>query len=99
LQLPSRDAFQRSFTLLVRYRSQDVFSLDRRCLPNSRGISNPRYSGADTRRTSSRYGVVTLYHAPFQETSREPSVDESQSEHHIAREGFGLDYVAFTRGY
>ena len=25
--------------------------------------------------------------------------DESQSEHHIARRSFGLDCVAFTRGY
>ena len=27
------------------------------------------------------------------------SRDESQPTHHIAREGFGLDCVAFTRGY
>ena len=94
MHLPSRGAFQRSLTLLVRYRSQDVFSLGRRCLPDSRGISNPRYSGADARPTTSRYGAVTLYRAPFQETSRDGSADGSQSEHHIARRlRFGLRRV------
>lgn len=76
-----------------------MFSLGRRCRPHSRGKSNPRYSGADARRTGLRYGAVTLYRAPFQETSRRRSDDGSQSEHHIAREGFGLDWVAFTRRY
>ena len=70
---------QRSLTLLVRYRSRGVFSLPSRCLGYSRGISNPRYSGADARSTDLRYGVVTLYHAPFQETSRRGSCDECQS--------------------
>ena len=91
--------FQRSLTLLVRYRSRGVFSLLSRCLRYSQGISNPCYSGADAFCTNLRYGVVTLFHAPFQETSRRCSRSESQSEHHIAREGFGLDCVAFTRGY
>ena len=89
-----RGAFQRSLTLLVRYRSRVVLSLGRRCRPHSRGISNPRYSGADTRRTSPRYGAFTLYRAPFQETSRGRSGDDRQSEHHIARRlRFGLRRV------
>ena len=91
MQFPSWGAFQRSLTLLVRYRSRDVFSLGRRCRPYSRGISNPRYSGADAHRTDLCYGVFTLSHAPFQETSHRRSGDESQSEHHIARRlRFGL---------
>ena len=91
MHLPFRGAFQRSLTLLVRYRSRVVFSLGRRCRPYSRGISNPRYSGTDAHRTCSRYGAVTLYRAPFQGTSRERSDDGSQSIHHIARRlRFGL---------
>jgi len=95
LHLPLWGAFQRSLTLLVRYRSQGVLSLRGRCPRCSRGISNPRYSGADARCTSFCYGIVTLYHPPFQESSQKGSSDECQSEHHIAREGlrFGLDRV------
>lgn len=85
MHLPLWGAFQRSLTLLVHYRSRDVFSLGRRCRPYSRGISNPRYSGADAHRTGLCYGVFTLSHAPFQETSHRRSGAESQSEHHIAR--------------
>ena len=91
MHLPLWGAFQRSLTLLVRYRSRDVFSLGSRCLPCSRGNSNPRYSGADAHRSGSDYGAFTLYRAPFQKTSRELSDDGSQSEHHIARRlRFGL---------
>ncbi len=94
-QLPVRGAFQRSLTLLVRYRSRGVFSLGRRCRPRSRGISDPRYSGTDAHRTSPRYGAITLYRAPFQETSRGVSGVASQPEHHIAHSGlrFGLGRV------
>ena len=45
------------------------------------------------------YGAVTLYRTPFQEISPALTVRYDQSEHHIAREGFGLDCVVFTRGY
>ena len=91
MHLPSWGAFQRSLTLLVRYRSRGVFSLGRRCRPRSRGRSNPRYSGADAHRTGPCYGVVTLSHASFQKTSHGRSGDGSQSEHHIARRlRFGL---------
>ena len=99
LHLPAWGAFQRSLTLLVRYRSRVVLSLPSRCLGHSRGISNPRYSGTGARRTRDRYGAFTLYRAPFQETSQSVSTDESQPVHHIAREGFGLGYVGFTRSY
>jgi hypothetical protein len=43
-RLPSRGAFQLSITLLLRYRSQDMFSLGGKCPPTSREISDPRYS-------------------------------------------------------
>ena len=43
--LPLRGTFQLSVTLLVRYRSRDVFRVGSLCLPPSREISDPRYSG------------------------------------------------------
>ena len=42
---PFRGTFQRSFALLMRYRSRDVFSIGSLYLPASRVISNTRYSG------------------------------------------------------
>ena len=42
---PSRGSFQLSLTVLVRYRTRDVFSLGGWCPPASRENSNPRYSG------------------------------------------------------
>ena len=96
---PSRGAFQRSLTLLVRYRSRGVFSLPRGCLGSSQRISDPCYSGIDANGTVSSYGVVTLFHAPFQETSDEVSRFDCQPEHHIGPKTFGLGCVGFTRGY
>ena len=57
MHLPSEGAFQRSLTLLVRYRSRVVFSLPSRCLGRSRGVSSPRYSGTDARRRSRVTGL------------------------------------------
>jgi hypothetical protein len=42
--LPIQGAFQLSITLLLRYRSRDMFSLGGMCPPDSREISDPRYS-------------------------------------------------------
>ena len=42
---PFRGAFQLSLTVLVRYRSRDVFSLGSWCLPASHGKTKPWYSG------------------------------------------------------
>jgi hypothetical protein len=42
---PFRGTFQRSFALLMHYRSQDVFRIGSLYLPASRAISNARYSG------------------------------------------------------
>ena len=44
---PFRGSFQLSLTVLLRYRSWDIFSLGSRWLPNSRTISEVRYSGTD----------------------------------------------------
>ena len=43
---PFRDTFQHSLTLLVHYRSRDVFRIGRLYLPASRALSNARYSGS-----------------------------------------------------
>jgi hypothetical protein len=40
-----KSSFQYSLTLLLHYRSRDVFRVGSLCLPNSRAISNARYSG------------------------------------------------------
>ena len=45
------------------------------------------------------YGAVTLCRTPFQEISSIVEIRCDRSEHHIAREGFGLDCIVFTRGY
>jgi hypothetical protein len=86
-RLPSEGTFQRSLALLVRYRSRGVFSLGSRCLPYSRGISNPRYSGTGAHSSGRRYGAFTLYRAPFQETSRRRSSADCQPIHHIGQRG------------
>ncbi|CDK38346.1 uncharacterized protein BN903_37 [Halorubrum sp. AJ67] len=69
-----------------------MFSLLRGCLRCSQRISDPCYSGFDAIRTDSSYGVVTLFHAPFQETSDELSRFGCQPEHHIGPKDlrFGL---------
>ncbi len=58
---------------------ESYLALADRCLPNSQGISNPCYSGADARLTGLQYGAFTLFRAPFQGTSRRRSDAESQS--------------------
>ena len=52
---PFRGTFQRSFALLIHYRSQDVFRIGSLYLPASRVISNTRYSG---------YLQSRLFHSP-----------------------------------
>ena len=70
---------------------ETCLALAGRCLPYSRGNSNPRYSGTGAPRTRRRYGAFTLYRAPFQETSRGRSDLARQPIHHIARRlRFGL---------
>jgi len=66
---PIWGAFQLSVTLLLHYRSQDVFSFGSWWLPNSHEISNPRYSRHESRRIDYAYGAITLYGIAFQEIS------------------------------
>jgi hypothetical protein len=49
---PFRGTFQRSFALLLHYRSRDVFRIGSLYLPASRAISNTRYSGYPQSRLS-----------------------------------------------
>lgn len=67
---PFRGTFQRSFALLVRYRSRVVFRIGRLYLPSSRAISNARYSGSlQSRCDGSAYGTLTLCGPSFQARS------------------------------
>jgi hypothetical protein len=61
--------FQLSLTLLLRYRSRDVFRVGSLCLPDSRAISNARYSRSSAIPQTYHYGAVTLFSTPFQGTS------------------------------
>ena len=79
LNLPSRGTFQFSVTLLLRYRSQDVFSFGSWCLPNSRGTSNPRYSGTIPDPLSIVYVTITLYGPTFQTSLTQNSWDPWKS--------------------
>jgi len=62
---PSRDSFQLSFKVLVRYRTPDVFRLGRSALPYWAGNSDPTYSFPDNRRDFT-YGAVALFGYLFQ---------------------------------
>ena len=64
--LPIRGAFQLSITLLLRYRSRDMFSLGGGCPPDSREISDPRYSRHGHVHASFAHGAITLRGPPFQ---------------------------------
>ena len=71
--LPLRGTFQLSVTLLVRYRSRDVFRVGSLCLPPSRAISDARYSGTSgLSLLAYPYGAITLYGVAFQPTSGSP---------------------------
>jgi hypothetical protein len=65
--LPSQGTFQLSITLLLRYRSRNMFSLGGGCPPDSREISDPRYSRTSHILHNIGYGAITLYGSPFQE--------------------------------
>ena len=60
---PKRGTFQLSLTVLVRYRSWDVFRIRSWCLPNSHTISNASYSRTiqRTQQKNIIYGTITLY--------------------------------------
>jgi hypothetical protein len=64
--LPIQGTFQLSITLLLRYRSRDMFSLGGMCPPDSREISDPRYSRTGHVLSPYEHGIITLYDPPFQ---------------------------------
>ena len=104
MHLPSWGTFQLLVTLLLRYRSQAVFSLGSWCLPASRGNSNPRYSSTCHIPLIYVYVAITLYGAPFQRTSTSSGRDADGISYNPTSppaftEGFGLDSAAFTRRY
>jgi hypothetical protein len=66
--LPSQGAFQLSITLLLRYRSRVMFSLGGGCPPDSREISDPRYSRTGHVLSHLKHGTITLLGPPFQES-------------------------------
>ena len=101
--LPLRGTFQLSVTLLVCYRSRDVFRVGSLCLPPSRAISDARYSG------TSGISLISLplrdYHplwcgipADFGFTFREYQSPNTTSLLSFDKR-FGLPYTAFGRPY
>ena len=71
---PFRGTFQLSVTVLVRYRSRDVFSLGSWCLPASHAKTKAWYSGTSAQSLPAyAYGAITLYGGPFQATSASPA--------------------------
>jgi hypothetical protein len=101
--LPIQGAFQLSITLLLRYRSRNMFSLGGGCPPDSREISDPRYSRTGHILFCFDYGAITLYGSPFQgNQSRKIRTKRPSYQHHISppsRGGFGLGFAVFTRRY
>ena len=83
--LPIQGAFQLSITLLLRYRSRDMFSLGGGCPPDSREISDPRYSRSESRPSRFMYGAITLFGPPFQGSYiRECRTKRLVLQHHIS---------------
>ena len=66
---PHRAAFHLSLTVLVHYRSEDVFSLARLGLPDSRGAVVPRVTQEEQREVERifAYGTIALFGRPFQD--------------------------------
>ena len=68
---PERGSFHLSLTVLVHYRSINIFSLRSLVLPDSNGlvVSRSTQVYADTLRISFSYGTLTLYGRAFQPRS------------------------------
>ena len=80
----SRGTFQLSLTLLLRYRTQDVFSVGRTCLPKiRRGFPTPTTREHAQIGGRSGYGTFTLSGAPFQATFPYYRGSYSGPSHHI----------------
>lgn len=65
-ELPVTGSFQLSLTVLVRYRTLDVFTIGSRCLPSSCPNSEGQYSGYPLSSCSIDDGAITLSGTPFQ---------------------------------
>lgn len=103
--LPVRGSFQLSLTVLVRYRSWDVFRIGSRCLPDSRPISKGRYSGWQRSLPGLRLrGFHPLRRRHSSRTSaspgREHMLPSCNTTSPLYRyRGFGLSCAAFGRPY
>ena len=103
---PFRGTFQRSFALLLHYRSQDVFRIGRLYLPASRAISNARSLRIPPiSPLPFAYGTFTLYGPPFQARSASKAREYGGPLLHISPPLPGGDSVcplpfsiAFTHG-
>lgn len=98
--LPIQGAFQLSITLLLRYRSRDMFSLGGGCPPDSREISDPRYSRTGHVLFYCAYGAITLHGPPFQGSyAHRKGLKGRLTTPHLPCKGFGLGSAVFTRRY
>lgn len=72
--LPFQDAFHLSLTVLLRYRSWEIFRLGGRNPPSSRGKTKSRYSGTSAiGPLAYGYGTITLSGIAFQKFSPSPA--------------------------
>ncbi len=97
-------AFQLSLTVLVRYRTRDVFSLGGRLPPTSRANTNARYSGTPgLPHPSYAYGAITLYGPGLPPEFGFPGEGVPGPIHPTSPEsfpsGFSLGCAAFGRPY
>ena len=104
--LPHRDAFHLSLTVLVRYRSEIIFSLGRVVLPDSDRISLvPPYlriiaSGVNDFRIRGYYPLWLFFPKDFTNDLRRTPVNRVQLPRNPARiNPDGLDYSTFARHY
>jgi hypothetical protein len=100
---PFRGTFQRSFALLLHYRSQDVFRIGRLYLPASRAISNARYQDPSN---LASLGRLRDFHplrsaVPGTFDCQSQQVRRSTTPHlpTLAGRGFGLSSAVFDRLY
>ena len=102
--LPHRDAFHLSLTVLVRYRSEIIFSLGRVVLPDSDRISQvPPYlriiaPGADDFRIRGYYPLWLLFPKDFANDLRLTPVNRVQLPRN-PQLAPGLDFSVFARHY
>ena len=103
--LPHRDAFHLSLTVLVRYRSEIIFSLGRVVLPDSDRISLvPPYlriiaSGVNDFRIRGYYPLWLFFPKDFTNDSHLTPVNRVQLPRNPTSRRMGLDFSPFARHY